>query len=50
MEKMRNALSQRAKRIIVLVVLCGVVLGFGHRIETLSYQTYMQNLELDTTL
>ncbi|WP_339638533.1 ATP-binding protein [uncultured Sulfitobacter sp.] len=50
MEKMRNALSQRAKRIIVLVVLCGVVLGFGHRIETLSYQTYMQDLELDTTL
>ncbi|KZX96603.1 hypothetical protein A3747_01110 [Sulfitobacter sp. HI0076] len=50
MEKIRNALSQRAKRIIVLVVLCGVVLGFGHRIETLSYQTYMQNLELDTTL
>ncbi len=47
---MRNALSQRAKRIIVLVVLCGVVLGFGHRIETLSYQTYMQDLELDTTL
>ena len=50
MEKIRNALSQRAKRIVVLVALCAVVLGFGHRIETLSYQTYMQDLELDTTL
>ncbi|WP_339819645.1 ATP-binding protein [Sulfitobacter dubius] len=50
MKMIRNTLSQRAKRICVLLILAGVVLGFGHRIETLSYQTYMQDLELETTL
>ena len=50
MKNIRNALSRRATQIFILVALGGVVLGFGQRIETLSYQTYMQDLELDTTL
>ncbi len=43
-------MSRQATRILVLVVLASVLLVFGYRIETLSYETYRQDLELETTL
>ncbi|NUH65688.1 CHASE domain-containing protein [Sulfitobacter sp. S0837] len=44
---MTAVLSRSVRRVIVLLVLGGVILGFGHRIETLSYQAYVQDLKLD---
>ncbi|MEX3316673.1 ATP-binding protein [Sulfitobacter sp. PS-8MA] len=40
-------LSRGMKRVIVLLLLGGVILGVGHRIETLSYQAYVQDLKLE---
>ena len=44
---MTGLLSRGMTRVIVLLVLGGVILGFGHRIETLSYQAYRQDLKLE---
>ena len=40
-------LSQGMKRVLVLLTLGGVIMGFGYRIETLSYQAYLQDIRLE---
>tara|TARA_R110002049_G_scaffold29972_2_gene101980 strand:- start:67514 stop:69589 length:2076 start_codon:yes stop_codon:yes gene_type:complete len=42
--------SQRIKRIVILLTFGLVILGFGYRIEDLSYRTYVQDLEMEATI
>lgn len=38
---------QSVKRVFILLLLGGAILGVGHRFESLSYQAYLQDLKLE---
>lgn len=44
---MTGLLSQRVKRVIILLALGGMILGIGHRFETLSYEAYLRDIKLE---
>jgi len=47
----RNAaLSDSAKRWLVISLIGGMLLGFGHKIERLGYQSYLKDQELTATI
>ncbi|OAN74641.1 hypothetical protein A8B82_17950 [Sulfitobacter sp. EhC04] len=37
-------------RVVLIAIVCGVIIAFGRKIESLSYQTYLQSLRLNTTI
>lgn len=37
-------------RVVLIAIVCGVIIAFGKKIESLSYQTYLQSLRLNTTI
>ena len=44
---MTGFLSRRVTRVIILLLLGGMILGIGHRFETLSYQAYLRDIKLE---